>query len=62
MASRFETFAKDETSAINKAVIQTNTTLSRPCLLVGRICNKSGKNHLTKSPKCLKIVNKVPTK
>ena len=72
MASRFKTFLEDGIWPINEAVVQRNTrkatnfglsvfTRRQEIIFMLNLQQKS-QNHLTKSPKCLKIVKKVPTK
>ena len=72
MASRPETFPENESCAINKLFFQkkntkkaTNFGLSvftgRSRIIFMLNLQQHRKIHLTKSPKCLRIVNKVPT-
>ena len=72
MASRFKIFSEDEICAINEAVVQTNTKKATNfglSVFTGRWkiifrlnLQQNRKMHLTKSQKCLLIVNKVRTK
>ena len=71
MASRHETFSGNDICAINEEVFQTNTKKAtnfglsvftgRSRIIFMLNLQQHRKIHLTKSPNCLRIANKVPT-